>query len=236
MKNAIYLLIFSMCVAPASCFGREWVSASGKHRRDAELISTTRKVVKIRSQEGKIISLAWGTLSGDDKSYVRSSKQFLAFRVKELEQQLKDSRHELAELTKSSRALEKQLQEFKEEKQRLAALQVTPPNQRLLQQKRQPDNLNRNWQQVPIRGANQQLYGNVGEGHWVKSKTNDGTVVVLEDGSTWKINPLGRLDSGLWLPLDSIIVLSNPDVIHPYRLVNGDDDTIVEAAYLGTAN
>ena len=44
-------------------------------------------------------------------------------------------------------------------------------------------------------------------GYWSKSKSSDGSVVVLEDTSVWEINSIDRIDSILWLPIENINLL-----------------------------
>jgi hypothetical protein len=51
------------------------------------------------------------------------------------------------------------------------------------------------------------IYLSPGGGHWVKSKTADGSIVVLEDRSVWQIDLLDRLDTALWLPMTNITVV-----------------------------
>lgn len=48
--------------------------------------------------------------------------------------------------------------------------------------------------------------GNSG-GHWIKSKADNGGILILEDGSMWEINSLDRIDTSLWLPITNITVI-----------------------------
>jgi hypothetical protein len=84
-------------------------------------------------------------------------------------------------------------------------------------------------------GAHPGSYGAVGGGHWIKSKGNNGAVIVLEDGSTWEIQLLDRIDTALWLPITSITVLeaSSPVGEYRYTLINKDDGEKALAKYLG---
>ncbi len=63
------------------------------------------------------------------------------------------------------------------------------------------------------------------DGHWVQSKSDNGEIVVLEDGSVWKINPVDRIITMLWLPTDSIVAC-------PDKLINTDDGEVAEARQL----
>ncbi len=77
-----------------------------------------------------------------------------------------------------------------------------------------------------------QLYGITGSGHWIEDN-HDGEIIILEDGSIWGISPLDQIDSMLWLPVTDITVLDNSNLLYPYKLVNTEDDEIVEARLLG---
>jgi hypothetical protein len=62
-------------------------------------------------------------------------------------------------------------------------------------------------------------------GHWIKSVTDDGSVIVLEDGSVWLIDDVSRIDTALWLPLTEIVVC-------PGKLINTDDGETADARRL----
>jgi len=59
-------------------------------------------------------------------------------------------------------------------------------------------------------------------GHWVRSVTPDGTIVVLEDGSVWKVDSPDSVITMLWLPATEIVVCGD-------RLINTDDREVVHA-------
>lgn len=63
-------------------------------------------------------------------------------------------------------------------------------------------------------------------GHWIKFKSSDGSVIVLEDNSIWEIDLIGRVDSVLWLPIENIIVCDG-------LLINSDTGDRVHAILLG---
>ena len=83
--------------------------------------------------------------------------------------------------------------------------------------------------------ALERSYLGVGGGHWIKSKGNGGTLIVLEDGSVWEINSLDRIDTALWLPITDVTVLNASSPIGEYRytLVNKEDGEQALAKYLG---
>ena len=73
------------------------------------------------------------------------------------------------------------------------------------------------------------IYLSPGDGHWVKSKTADGSIVVLEDRSVWEIDLFDRLDTALWLPITNITVV---EITAGYLLINTDDGEKAHAKLL----
>jgi|AGFS01.1.fsa_nt_gi hypothetical protein len=49
------------------------------------------------------------------------------------------------------------------------------------------------------------------EKHWIQSKTDDGSVLILEDGSTWEVDSVDQIDTNLWLPMTDVIVTDDED-------------------------
>lgn len=74
------------------------------------------------------------------------------------------------------------------------------------------------------------IYLSQGSGHWMKSKTDDGAIVILEDGSVWQIDPLDQIDTMLWLPMTEITVV---EIIGGYLLINTDDGEKAHARLVG---
>lgn len=60
------------------------------------------------------------------------------------------------------------------------------------------------------------------DGHWIKSVSSDGEIVVLEDGSVWQVDSTDAIDSALWLPTTNIVACDD-------KLINTDDGETVEA-------
>lgn len=60
------------------------------------------------------------------------------------------------------------------------------------------------------------------DGHWIESASDDGEIIVLEDGSVWEVDSIDTVTSSLWLPLSSILICDG-------RLINTDDDEMVSA-------
>jgi hypothetical protein len=80
-----------------------------------------------------------------------------------------------------------------------------------------------------VRGVIGHLYSSPGDGHWIKSKSDDGTIITLEDGSVWQVDPLDRIDTSLWLPITDITVVESDD---GYLLINTDDGEKAHAELL----
>jgi len=51
------------------------------------------------------------------------------------------------------------------------------------------------------------------EEHWIKDKANDGSIIILEDGSIWEVDSLDRIESSLWLPTETIIIPDSYDCL-----------------------
>jgi len=59
---------------------------------------------------------------------------------------------------------------------------------------------------------------------YLKSKSDDGSVLILGDGSVWEISSVDQIDSNLWLPMSTIIIPDSED-----SLINADDGEKVDA-------
>jgi hypothetical protein len=72
-------------------------------------------------------------------------------------------------------------------------------------------------------------------GHWIKSKSGNGSMIFLEDGSMWEINSLDRINTALWLPITNITILKASQSVgdYKYTLVNKDDGEKALAKFLG---
>lgn len=77
------------------------------------------------------------------------------------------------------------------------------------------------------------VYAGIGGRHWIREATPGAGIIVLEDGSVWEVNPMGRITTCLWLPTARITVLENPTGFLPYLLVNTDQGEKAEAKYIG---
>ena len=63
---------------------------------------------------------------------------------------------------------------------------------------------------------------NAAEKHWIQSKTDDGSVLILEDGSTWEVDSVDQIDTNLWLPMTDVIVTDDED-----QMISLDDHETV---------
>ncbi len=59
-------------------------------------------------------------------------------------------------------------------------------------------------------------------GHWIDAVMDNGALIKLEDGSLWKVSSLDTINSSIWLPISNITACD-------YRLINTDDNEVVEA-------
>ena len=59
-------------------------------------------------------------------------------------------------------------------------------------------------------------------GHWVEAVMDDGSLVKLEDGSLWQIDPGDEIYTALWLPTSEITVCAG-------KLINTDDNETAHA-------
>jgi hypothetical protein len=84
-------------------------------------------------------------------------------------------------------------------------------------------------------GSMSEQYAGVGSGHWIQKVSSNGSIITLEDNSTWEVNSIDRIYTTLWLPITEITVLHAENAIgqYKYRLVNTDDGESVLAKYLG---
>jgi len=68
----------------------------------------------------------------------------------------------------------------------------------------------------------EQAFADCVAGHWVDAVSSDGKIVILEDGSVWKIDAADRVDTWLWEKTTNIIACDD-------KLIDTDDDEIAEA-------
>ena len=85
-----------------------------------------------------------------------------------------------------------------------------------------------------VRPAAGGVYSDPGGGHWITENSDDGSVLTLEDGSLWLVDPVDRADTAVWVASTDIVVRdTSPDGEYDYTLVNTDDSETAHAKYLG---
>ena len=79
------------------------------------------------------------------------------------------------------------------------------------------------------------IYSGAGSGHWIEENVDSGTILILEDGSLWQIDPIDKIDAMLWLLITDITVVASSDGSsgYDYLLINTDDGEKAHAKYLG---
>ena len=78
-------------------------------------------------------------------------------------------------------------------------------------------------------------YGEAEANHWVAKNIGFGKFITLEDGSLWEIAPIDTIDTMLWLPADSVMVIASGWPLFPYKLINLSQGDSAEAKCVGTA-
>jgi hypothetical protein len=68
--------------------------------------------------------------------------------------------------------------------------------------------------------------------HSLDTKSSDGAIVVLEDGSVWSVDSADQANTSTWNGATSITV--NEGSGNSYDLVDTDDQEVVAANYIGT--
>lgn len=83
---------------------------------------------------------------------------------------------------------------------------------------------------------NTSQYSGGRSGHSIQENIDSGSMMILEDGSIWEIDPLDKIDAMLWLPISNItIIISNSGSLgYDYLLINTDDGEKAHAKYLGS--
>lgn len=62
-------------------------------------------------------------------------------------------------------------------------------------------------------------------GHWIESVLDDGSIIKLDDGSIWEVDPVDVVTSAIWLPMTEVVVCDD-------RIINTDDNETVTATRL----
>lgn len=75
-------------------------------------------------------------------------------------------------------------------------------------------------------------YPGVGD-HSLMSNSDDGTIVVLDDGSIWIVTAADTATASVWLDPSSVTVNEGSSAPAAYDLVNTDSQDAIQASYIG---
>jgi hypothetical protein len=86
------------------------------------------------------------------------------------------------------------------------------------------------------RGRSGRTYAGTGSGHWIQKNVDSGSMIILEDGSIWELDPYDKFEAMLWLPISDITVVesSGGSPGYDYLLINTDDGEKAHAKLIGT--
>ena len=76
-------------------------------------------------------------------------------------------------------------------------------------------------------------YVRTGSAQEIIDKSLNGSLLTLQDGSTWLISPIAQYDTVLWLVTDGVAILRGTDPTYPYQLINARLGSSASARYLG---
>jgi hypothetical protein len=77
------------------------------------------------------------------------------------------------------------------------------------------------------------LYLGTGDSHWIRSVSDGGSVIELEDGSRWLVDTIDRVETALWLATDDVIVHESSSSLGGHLMINTSQDEKVGARFLG---
>jgi hypothetical protein len=72
-----------------------------------------------------------------------------------------------------------------------------------------------------------------GSGGFIQTKSEDGAILVLGDGSVWSINGIDRFKIGLWIGTLTLSNAQSPIGQYTYTLTNTGNNQTALAKYLG---
>jgi hypothetical protein len=80
--------------------------------------------------------------------------------------------------------------------------------------------------------SDRNVYPGIGD-HSLMSNSDDGTIVVLDDGSIWIVAAGDTATSSVWVDATAITANEGSSAPQAYDLVNTDDQEAVAASYVG---
>ena len=87
-----------------------------------------------------------------------------------------------------------------------------------------------------LEGKSIHQYPGGSSGHWIQENIDSGSMIILEDGSIWQIDPMDKIEAMLWLPISNITVVISNNVSpgYDYLIINTYDGEKAHAKYLGS--
>ena len=85
--------------------------------------------------------------------------------------------------------------------------------------------------QIP--GSAVTFYERIRQEHWLRDKQDEGKILILDDDSTWEVNPRDQFVTKLWLRGSTIMVEYTEKQDYPYVLRNLTEGEIARANFLG---
>ena len=81
--------------------------------------------------------------------------------------------------------------------------------------------------------ARMTFYERIRQEHWLRDKQDEGKNLILNDDSSWEVQPSERVIAARWLRGSTIIVEYTEKGAHPYLLRNLTEEEVAHAAFLG---
>lgn len=74
-----------------------------------------------------------------------------------------------------------------------------------------------------------------GSGHWITSNIDSGSVIIMEDGAIWKIDPFDKVDAMTWSELDDVVIVESDDgsAGYDFLIINTDEKEKAHAKLVG---
>ena len=81
--------------------------------------------------------------------------------------------------------------------------------------------------------ARMTFYERIRQEHWLRDKQNEGKTLILNDDSSWEVQPSERVIAARWLRGSTIIVEYTEKGAYPYLLRNLTEGELARALFLG---
>ena len=77
------------------------------------------------------------------------------------------------------------------------------------------------------------FYERIRQEHWLRDKQDEGKSLILNDDSSWEVQPSERVIAARWLRGSTIIVEYTEKGAYPYLLRNLTEGELARALFLG---